>query len=173
MSKRSTNRVLAVGLVVVAGAAAAGCSSSHDYSGGAKKYIEGDLEKQIDLGELTATCDDVPKDAAVGDTFNCTADTSDGQTIEFLVTISEKDKVNVETTNLISADGMTTLETSALKLIAEQTGATFDDGALDCGDGARVIDVTEESLTCSLLNPDASTFNAPACAPMHRRARVA
>lgn len=153
-SKITSKRVLTFGLAMAAAAGLVGCSSTNDYSGGAKKYIEGDLEEKVGLGDLSATCDDVAGDAKVGDTFNCTADTADGETVEFLATVTEKDKVSVETTNLITADGMTVIENSAAKLVSEQTGTAVAEGALDCGEGPRVIDVANETLSCALTSAD-------------------
>jgi len=152
MSRNNARRMLAAGLVLVA--VAAGCSSTKDYSGSAKKYIEGDLSKQIGLGDLTAKCDDVASDVKVGDTFNCTADTADGVTVELVATVAAGDKVDVETTNLITADGMTVIENAAVTILEQKTGATIGAGALDCGAGPKVIDVANEKLSCVLTSPD-------------------
>ena len=151
---RNMRRSVAIGLVVLSGLVAAGCSTSIDYPGGATKLIEGELEEKVGLGELTATCGDVADDVKVGDTFVCTAETTDGDTVEFLATVAEDDKVNVDTTNLITADGMTVIENGAVSVLEQETGATIGEGALECGEGPRVIDVASETLDCVLTSPD-------------------
>ena len=115
--------------------------------------IETDLAESAGLGDLEGACDEVADDIAVGETFGCTGTTPDGDEVQFIATIKSDDEVAVDSTNLISADGMTALETTAASLLAEQVGQPLEGEAIDCGTGPRVFDVDSEVLTCDLTDP--------------------
>lgn len=131
----------------------AACSASEtNFQEAAEKVIKEDITTQAGFGELTSTCEE-PASTEVGETFACTAETSDGQTIELIATISDKTKVDVNTTNLITADGVTTIEGIAVGALEEQTGATIGAENLDCGDGAIITTTNDIVLDCVITDP--------------------
>jgi hypothetical protein len=145
-------------LVSVGGAFAAmlivgACSaSSADFQSAAEKVIEGDIAEQSTLGELSATCEE-PDDPQPGDVFACTATTEDGRTIEFTATVEEDDKVNVLSTNLITVEGLGTVEEIAVAALEAEIGQTLGAENFDCGAEPVIIDLPDGTLTCALTDP--------------------
>lgn len=134
----------------------AGCSFSFggaDYGGTAVKVIEGELADEIGLGKLEATCDEVPSDAGVDDTFDCTAETRDGDEIEFEATIEPEKRVGVNTTNLISEEGLTAIEGRAVEVLETEVGETLGEENFDCGEGPIVFNPKTDVLACELTDP--------------------
>ncbi len=134
----------------------AGCSFSvggADYGATAVKVIEGDLADEIGLGKLDATCDEVSSDAEVDDTFECTAETEDGDEIAFEATIESEKRVGVDTTNLITDDGLRRIESAAVAILENEVGDTLGDENFDCGDGPIIFDPQKQALTCELTDP--------------------
>lgn len=150
-SKLRTLVVAGIGLSLVA---LVGCSpSGSDYKSAAEDLIEGDIEELAGLGDLSATCDDPSGDPKVGDTFNCTATTTGGATIKFVATVAEDDKVNVESTNLITPEALAAIEKTAVGALEQETGLTLGAENFSCGDASVVIDVATEYLVCALTDP--------------------
>jgi hypothetical protein len=146
-------RPLSVGGTIVALLVIGACSaSSADFQSAAEDVIEGDIAEQSTLGDLSATCEE-PDDPEPGDVFACTATTEDGRTIEFTATVEDDDKVNVQSTNLITVEGLGTIEEVAVAALEAEIGQTLGVENLDCGSEPMIIDVTEESLTCALTDP--------------------
>jgi hypothetical protein len=146
---------LFAGLAVIV----AGCSGEVSFSIGgddpetaAEKRIEDqDFVDQVGLGELTADCND-PGDVEVGDTFLCTAETEDGQTIDVTATIADEDTLNVQSTNLLVPSDVATLEQAAVRTLNQQNNLNIPPGAIDCGDTAVVIP-DDQRVPCVLTNP--------------------
>ncbi|MFN0025751.1 MAG: hypothetical protein ACKV2O_01005 [Acidimicrobiales bacterium] len=144
----------AVLLGVLLSAAVGACSaSSTNFRSAAEKVITDDIATQGNLGDLKATCDE-PASTEIDEKFQCTAETADGEVIAFDATIAEDDTVNVESTNLITPDGLKQIEEIAVKALESQIGATLGLENFDCGQDAVVIDVSAEVLTCVLTEPD-------------------
>ena len=154
-----TRRTLLLALAVL-GAAAACSASETNFQEAAEKVIKEDITTQAGFGELTSSCEE-PASTDVGETFACTAKTSDGQTIELIATISDKTKVDVNTTNLITADGVTTIEGIAVGALEEETGLTLGAENLDCGDGALITTVTDIVIDCVLTDPTSGEEPTP------------
>jgi hypothetical protein len=131
----------------------AACSaSSADFQSTAEDLIEGDIAEQSTLGDLSATCEK-PDDPSPGDVFNCTGTTDDGRTVEFTATVEEDDKVNVQSTNLITVEGLGTIEEVAVAALEEEIGQTLGVENFDCGAEPIIIDVPDGTLTCALTDP--------------------
>lgn len=139
-----------VGIVLLG---ACGDPSGSDYKSTAEDLIEGEIEEQAGLGALEASCEDPADDPEVGDTFTCTATTTTGATVEFVATVADDKKVEVETTNLITADALASVEQAAVAALEQETGLTLGVENFSCGDAAVVIDVETEYLTCALTDP--------------------
>ena len=135
--------------LLVVGACSA---SSADFQSTAEDLIEGDIAEESTLGDLSATCEE-PDDPEPGDVFACTATTDDGRTIEFTATVEEDDKVNVQSTNLITAEGLGTIEEVAVAALEAEIGQTLGVENFDCGSEPVVIDVPDGTLTCALTDP--------------------
>lgn len=140
---------------------AAACSGSVSFSIGgqspdnaATSLIEGEIATNAGLGVLVATCDDEGADE-VGDEFNCTAETADGQTIEFLVVIDREDHIDVNSTNLLTANVLPAFESGAAASLGEQAGVTLPADSIDCGDEAIIFDGALE-FVCAFYVPDSN-----------------
>jgi hypothetical protein len=146
-------RAAAAGLVLVLAAAGCGASGTN-YQAAAEKLISGELASQAGLGEVTSSCDEPPEDPRAGDRFACTAATSGGAVVHFTATVEEGSKVNVESTNLITADGLQKIEQVAVEALEREVGEPLGVENFDCGDAYVVLDPTEELLVCTLTDPD-------------------
>lgn len=142
-------KVLTIALATVAMFALAACGSS-SVAKGAEKTIEGELEEMIGLGELTAECDE-PAENEAGQTFDCTATTRDGTTITFIGTMSETDKFEVVTSNLLTTDDMDTLLPLLASSIAEVVGADVAVDDITCPEGNVVLD-SDGNFPCEIVD---------------------
>ncbi|MCP3991046.1 MAG: hypothetical protein GY724_18365 [Actinomycetia bacterium] len=129
------------------------CSGSASFSIGgetveeaAEKLIAGDMADQIGLGELTPACPEV-EEPEVGTTFQCTAVTSDGQTIDFDGVVDEEDHINLETTNVVTGSLIEQLFYETLNAQNPNTGLVPD--GVDCGGEAIVL--VDKQMTCEIL----------------------
>ena len=121
----------------------------------AEKLIEGELADVVGLGELEAKCQDVKDDAEVGTEFTCTGTTTDGQVVDFIAVIDREDHVDVNTTNLISAEALPHLETAATNALSLQLGAELPADSVDCGDDLVVLGA-DLVFVCAFHAPDSS-----------------
>jgi hypothetical protein len=129
------------------------CSaSSADFKSAAEDVIEGEIAEESTLGDLSATCEE-PDDPESGDVFACTATTEDGRTIEFTATVEDDDQVNVQSTNLITVDGLGTIEEVAVAALEEEIGQPLGVENFDCGSEPVIVDVPDGTLTCALTDP--------------------
>lgn len=150
-ARRRAVRPVAVAALVLA-PLAAGCSFSVGGSprSAAESAIEGDLAEDGGLGEVEATCDE-PASDEVGEEFTCTS-TSDLGPLRWRVTIGEDDKVDVQSVNLVTAEGLDLLETEAVRLLEEQIGSEIGRDNLECGDGPIALD-EDSSVLCAITDP--------------------
>lgn len=140
-------------LVLPALVGLAACSASTtNYQAAAEKVITGDIQTQAGLGDLKGSCEK-PADTKAESTFPCTATTPDGDTIEMIATIKEGNKVSVNTTNLITAEGLGQIEQLAVKALEDEVGVTLGTENFDCGSSSLVIDVTKDTIKCIATDP--------------------
>lgn len=116
----------------------------------AEALIEGDLAVQAGLTGVEATCD-VAQTFDVGQQFECISNTDIGL-VQWVVDITGPTSVNVNSTNLVTADNLGAIEVEALNIIETNTGQTFGIENYDCGDAAVVIDI-DPVLECALTDP--------------------
>lgn len=132
----------------------AGCSS--DPQGAATTLIEGELAEQIGLGPLRADCE-VPENSEVGSTFTCTATTDDGDRIELMTTFEPDDRIFVQTTNVLLADEVPRVEADAAASLGAETGVDLAPTAVQCPDGAVVLDAADQ-MRCRITDPTDGTI---------------
>ena len=101
---------------------------------------------------LTADCPDVA-DPEVGVTFVCTATTDDGLVINFGGIVDREDHIDVNSTNLITADQLPEWVGVVEDSITETVGF---DVTVDCGDRFVVLD-DESGMTCTAIDPEGIT----------------
>ena len=149
-----------VGLVILFAVVSASCTGSVDISFGgqtpaeaAVDLIEGDAMRQrLGVDPITdAVCHD-PISEDVGATFECTA-ASAGQTIFFEVIIEEDDRIFAGATNVVSEAGVGVLETVAVQELNNQNDFTLPADAMECSDGAVILDA-DQQMTCLLTDAD-------------------
>ena len=146
-------RCVVAGLVLLA---ASSCSFSTvkgaDYRAAAEKLITGTLAEQAGLGAVRPACEK-PAGNNTGDTFECTATTKKDEVVRFVATITGLGKVDVESTNLITAANLTQIEEVAVLALEKEVGHTLGVENFDCGDTYTVIDPDEQVLLCALTDP--------------------
>jgi hypothetical protein len=142
---------------------AAGCSvdvsvsfGGDDAAAAAEDLIEDDIADQAGIGPLEATCEEIG-DPQPGDTFTCTATTEDGETIRFDAVMEEDDMVDVESVNLVTADGLDLIEGLAAQALEESVGATLGSENFDCGDRGLVVE-PGGTIGCVLTDPATGTL---------------
>jgi hypothetical protein len=136
----------------------AGCSVDVSVSFGgadaaqaAVNLIEGEIADKAGIGPLTATCQEI-ENPEPGDTFTCTAATENGETIRFDAVMEEDDIVDVESVNLVTAQGLTAIEELAVQALEESVGETLGTENFDCGDGWMVVE-PGGTIPCVLTDP--------------------
>jgi hypothetical protein len=145
---------------------AAGCSvdvsvsfGGADAAAAAEDLIESDIADQAGIGPLDATCQEID-DPEPGDTFSCTATTEDGETVRFDAVMEADDVVDVESVNLVTADGLIVIEELAVQALEENVGATLGIENFDCGNRGLVIE-PGGTISCMLTDPVSETrYNA-------------
>jgi len=145
---------------------AAGCSvdvsvsfGGADAAAAAEHLIENDIADQAGIGPLEAGCEEID-DPQPGDTFTCTATTEDGETIRFDAVMEKNDTVDVESVNLVTADGLDLIEDLAVQALEENVGATLGAENFDCGDRGLVVE-PGGTISCVLADPaDGTLYNA-------------
>lgn len=152
------HRILGVCLLL-----AAGCSvdvsvsfGGADAAAAAEDLIEEDIADQAGIGPLEATCEEIDAPQP-GDTFTCTATTEDGETIRFDAVMEEDDMVDVESVNLVTADGLDLIEGLAVQALEESVGATLGAENFDCGDKGLVVE-PGGTIGCVLTDPATGTL---------------
>ena len=122
---------------LVAGVALSACSGSAGESG--QVVIEEKLAEDIALGELDATCNE-PEGLSEGETFTCTATTADGETVEFLGTMTSDDEFEIVTTNLLVASDIEAIRAEGARVLSAEIGAEVLPEDIECAEGSVVID---------------------------------
>lgn len=134
--------------------------SDAGFRSAAEELIESDLAQQIGLGPLQASC--TGSDLTAGSGFDCTGQSSDGQTIRFIATVNEtEDGVDLRGTNLLLADQVERIEAFAASLIAEQTFTDIGADDFECADTALIV-LSGDVVPCFLTDPaDGTVYEAP------------
>jgi hypothetical protein len=128
------------------------CSASEkNYHDAALKVIQGDLEGQLGMGTLEASCEDPPSNH-VGTTFSCTANTRDGETVRFSAEIESGKKILVNTTNVLTTENLARVEQEAARILTEQVGQELPATAVDCGNRPIVAE-SGRPFVCALTDP--------------------
>jgi len=136
--RSSRSSTLAIMVTAAVGALTlAACGGSAADTG--EVVIEEKLAEQIGLGDLDATCNE-PDGLKQGQTFTCEAATTDGQTIEFLGTMTSDDEFDVVTTNLLVASDVEKIRAEGARVLSEQVGAEILADDIECAEGSIVLD---------------------------------
>ena len=151
------NRTLFGGLgALVASVLVASCSSTTNYREAAVKAIEGNVQNQLGMGDLQASCQE-PSSKEVGTTFDCTADTESGDTITLTAEITSKDRVSVQTTNVLTPDNLAKIEAEAARILSEKVGQELPAESIDCG-SQPVVAEAGKPIVCALSSPSDPTL---------------
>ena len=150
-------RTLYGGLGAAAMLLVASCSASTtNYQEAATKVIEGQLQQELAIGDLTASCEE-PSSEDVGTTFSCTADDPEGRHHPLHGGDRQKGKkVFVQTTNVLTADNLTEIESEAARILSEKVGQDLPAEAIDCGQQA-IVAKAGEPFVCALSDPSNPT----------------
>jgi hypothetical protein len=133
-----TPRRSSILLAALAGAVSlAACGGSAAESG--QVVIEEQLADEIGLGDLDATCNE-PEGLSEGETFTCTATTTEGDTIEFLGTMTSDDEFEIVTTNLLLASDVETIREEGARVLSAEVGSTIVPEDIECAEGSVVLD---------------------------------
>lgn len=116
--------------------------------------IVADLSGRDGLGVTETNCD-VPADTDTGTMFDCISATESGNAITWVAEL-DGDEINVNSTNLISVAGLSSLLDGVAALVAEDTGVDYTAADLDCGVAPVVLDATHE-FGCELTLPSGDT----------------
>lgn len=105
----------------------------------AELLIETQIEEEVALGELTAACNQ-PEELARGETFECTAITPDGDTIDIVGELTGDDTLNVQTTNLLTVDDVRAILPPIADAVGTEVGATVVAADISCPDRSIILD---------------------------------
>jgi hypothetical protein len=134
--------------VLATGVGLAACGGSAAESG--QVVIEEKLADEIGLGDLDATCNE-PDGLSEGETFTCTATTTDGQTIEFLGTMTSDDEFEIVTTNLLTASDIDIIREEGARLLSTEVGVEILPDDIECAQSSVVLDASGDFL-CAITD---------------------
>ncbi|MEL6891327.1 MAG: hypothetical protein AAFP84_07015, partial [Actinomycetota bacterium] len=147
---RCRSALIALGPVLVFAACGDG-----DAAQSGEVLIETELEEQLDLGELTASCDQ-PDDSEVGTEFRCSATTEDDRVIEFLGVFTSEDEIFVSPTNLLTAAEVDVVREQSARILSPEVGSDIDPSQIECpaGDPVFLVGDTDGAvLECTITDP--------------------
>lgn len=122
---------------------------SDDAATGGEGLIERRLADEIGLGELDADCES-PAEQVAGETFSCTATTTDGRTIEFHGEMTDGDALNIVTTNLLTLKDLDALREDAAASLGAANDLEIAADDIDCGDEPIIL--TDVVFMCELTD---------------------
>jgi hypothetical protein len=117
----------------------------------AEVMVAGDLAELAGLGSLAPTCDD-PAPLAVGTTFGCTATTESGAVVQIQGIVNVEGKLQLTTTNVITASALTSFEREAAANLNDTAGTNFTADSVECGNQSVVVP-DDFVLPCALTMP--------------------
>ena len=117
----------------------------------AEQMIAGELATNIGLGPLTGVCSD-PGPLAVGSAFGCTATTEQGQVIQVAGAVNSEGRLQLTTSNLVSAAALPSFERDAAAALNNSVGSNFTADAVDCGNTSLVLPA-DFVMGCALKQP--------------------
>lgn len=141
----------------LAGAALVLAACSDDPANLAETLIETEIEEQLGLGELTASCDQ-PDDLEVGTQYTCAATTDDERVVEFLAEFTGDDMVFVQPTNVLPRQAIDFWKQQTAALLSPELPIELDPALMACSDDEVVfLDTSraagEASLDCTYPDP--------------------
>lgn len=113
--------------------------------------IRVDVAVAAGLGDLSPVCPDVAP-AAVGTAYECTATTEDQRIISLAAVIDELGRVQLNTTNMITAAALPSFERAAVDALNDTVGSRLASDAIDCGE-VPVVFGQDQVMVCALLDP--------------------
>lgn len=148
MRSTGSSRLVKIATAFVGVLVVAACSGSAADTG--EVVIEEELAEQIGLGDLEATCNE-PEGLKEGETFTCTATTTDDQTLEFLGTMTSDDEFEVVTSNLLVASDVEAIRAEGATVLSEEIGVPISADDIECADGSIVLDDAGDFL-CAITD---------------------
>lgn len=117
--------------------------------------ITGPMAEAIGLGPLSASCPEMTG-ATVGQVFQCSATTVNAEenqnTIEVAAEILASGQVDLSTTNVVTAEALTSFEQAAVDALNTTLEDPLPYDNMDCGQNSLVLS-PDRTLTCGLLDP--------------------
>lgn len=106
------------------------------------------------LGDLSPVCPEVNLAVStVGTTWDCTATTADQRVIALSAVINDQGRVEVGTTNLITAAALPSFERAAVQALNDTVGSRLAEDDIDCGSDTVVFGGAERIMICALFDP--------------------
>lgn len=149
-------RAISIGLAVLL-LVTTGCSSGPEeppvltIRQTTEKMIKNDVAGVAGLGDLVPVCPEVAG-AVVGTAYECTATTEDQRLISLAAVIDDQGRVQLNTTNLITAAALPSFERAAVDALNTTVGSRLETDAIDCGD-TPVVFGQDKVMVCALLDP--------------------
>jgi hypothetical protein len=130
-----------------------GASKGESLQETAEELIAGELSDIAGFSEeLDATCDKPADDIKIGDTFDCTGTSADGQVVEFTATHDKEDHVDVVSTNLVTKENFEKIVDQTEQMISKKAKVELPSGSITCEEGPLVGDEPLQ-VTCELTDP--------------------
>lgn len=142
---------IVMAIVVAACSSEPEVDTSQDPKSLSERMITDDLATGVGLGPLVGSCND-PGPLAVGTTFGCTATTEPGQQIQIQGVVTTEGRIELATTNLVSAAALPSFEREAAAALNNSVGSNFTAESVDCGN-ASVVLPGDSVLGCALIMP--------------------
>ena len=117
----------------------------------AEELIAGPLATEVALGALTANCPEM-SGAVAGDVFPCTAATETQWIINVDAAILASGQVELTTTNVITADALSSFELAAVNALNAKPEISLGQDAIDCGESSVVL-ADDRMMICALTDP--------------------
>lgn len=149
-------RALSIGVVATV-LALTGCRSAQEQEPEitirtiTEDLIKTDVAELAGIGELTPVCPDLPT-PTVGTMWECTATSEDQRIVALTASIDDAGKVQLVTTNMITAAALPSFERAAVAALNSQVGSKLTDDAVDCGE-LSVVFGQDKVMVCALLDP--------------------
>lgn len=117
----------------------------------AERLISNDIAEEIQLGDLSPVCEEVPN-PTYNTTFDCSATASEDRIIYLNGKVEQDGRISLETSNVILKNDLVKYETPAVAYVNEKLGTQFPSNVLDCGDDSIILN-THRVISCSFIEP--------------------